>query len=983
MSPTLNTGDAVRSAKPTVKKAASKYKAETVKLAFGPWFVNDGVEDDEGNIRSFCPICEDPNTSKSPSAAFKPEEGIWNCQKGNHGGSIKKLAADMKRETGWDIRSEAMKNRHRDEQYRTQTVGRLNQGSGSVRAQKPLPTQEELEELTERLLSNNKALHELTSQRGFTKETVANWNIGWDGERYTIPVRNARDEIINVRRYKMNAARAQDKMLNIPGHGSAAIFGLSILAKSDTVVLTEGETDCILLNQHGIPSVTHTAGAATFRTQWGPLFTDKTVYVCYDHDDAGRNGARKVKKILDSFATAVYIIDIPLDTKGADITDYLHKEGFASDDFIRLMNDASNAADFSITTPVAETGEQVSLLESMSEENQNKTLELMVSIAGKQQEPYTAPKLITATCDMSKGAACNMCPVSARNGEKTVELRQDDEQLFRFVDSTEDRRRKLLREIVGARCSDRVEFEVPEDFHIEELLVQPSIDDRKDDESQTPQKRTIFSVSTHKSNVNEKRRIVGKNTPDPKTGKLKFMAWRSDPVELDIDKFRLTDEDRERLTLAFAPDVGQSPLDKCLEIATDMAENVTHIYGRDILHVAYDLVWHSVLSFKVHDLAVEKGWLEMMVVGDTRTGKSDIAKGLISHYSSGAMLSCEGMSFPGIVGGVQQVDNRWHMTWGAVPMNDRRLVVLDEVSGLRDKNVIEQMSSIRSSGIAQITKIQSEQTSARTRLIWITNPADGSMLADNPDLGLAALKSVVPNNEDIARFDFVAAAQKGEVDDSVINSSFSESHNPSYLAKDCERLIKWVWSLGRDQVYVSKEAATAAISAATDLGERYISDPPLIQSENVRYKVLRIAAAIAARTFSCDKRGRLHVKRIHIEDAVRFLDMVYGQEAIGYARRSRRAILAKQKAIQRRHACKAMLLERREDILHTLQMIGGRSFRQKDFEMFGNMSGDEAQSIVRKLLEWRMVQMKSRGDIGMSPELVDILRQIEDEDDDS
>ena len=33
------------------------------------------------------------------------------------------------------------------------------------------------------------------------------------------------------------------------------------------------------------------------------------------------------------------------------------------------------------------------------------------------------------------------------------------------------------------------------------------------------------------------------------------------------------------------------------------------------------------------------------------------------------------------------------MTWGVVPMNDRRLVILDEVSGLAEKGVIEQMDA--------------------------------------------------------------------------------------------------------------------------------------------------------------------------------------------------------------------------------------------------------------------------------------------------
>jgi hypothetical protein len=980
--PTLNAGEASRAATAAAKKRTKIYKPDTVRAAFSPWFVGDGLPDDEGNIRAFCPICEDPATSKSPSAMFKPETGIWNCLKGNHGGSIVRLAADLKKERGWDIRSEAMRGRHQNKEFKEAAVERLSAATGKDPSGKVVANPDEILALSERLLDNKAALSTLSQARGFTRETIVAWHIGFDGSRYTIPVRNARDEIINVRRYKLNAAAAADKMLNTPGHGAAAVFGLSILAKNETVVLTEGEPDCILLNQVGIPAVTHTAGASTFRPQWGPLFADKHVYICYDNDKAGKDGARKVKKILDMYAASVTIVEIPLDFKGADVTDYIHKEGYTAEDFRQLMEDAASREQVEITRPIPESGKRVSLTESMSEENQNEVLQLEVSVAGRQQEPYTAPKVIEATCDMSKGAACNTCPVSAKNGSRTVEIRADNEALFRFVDSTEDRRKKLLRELVGARCSDRVEFDVPEDYHIEEILVQPSIDDRRDNESQTPQKRTLFSVGSHNSPVNEKRRVVGRNTVDPKTGKLRFMIWKSEQVELDIDNFQMSEDEADELEELFSPEPGQSSLEKCLEIAEDMAQNVTHIYGRGILHVAYDLVWHSVLAFNVNGLNVEKGWLEMLVIGDTRTGKSEIAKSLINHYNSGQLLSCEGMSFPGIVGGVQQIDNRWHMTWGAVPMNDRRLVVLDEVSGLKEKNIIEQMSSIRSSGIAQITKIQSEETSARTRLIWIGNPADGSSLADNPDLGIHAMRTLVPANEDIARFDFVTAAQKGEVADDIINSGFNEALDPKYSGEACERLIKWVWSLGRDQIWVSKEAASAAIAAASDLGSRYVSDPPLIQSENVRYKVLRIAAALAARTFSRDKRGRLAVKSEHVKSAVAFLDMVYSQESIGYARKSRRAILAKARALERRNATKAMLKMNEESILHTLRSVGGRTFRQADFKMMGGMSDEEALAAVQKLLSWSMVQIKSRGDISMDAQLVSILREIEDEEDD-
>lgn len=959
--------------------ADKKYKPDYVRAAFSSWFV--GEESDDGEQRAFCPICEAPGSSKTPSAMFNAVEGVWNCLKNNHGGKIYALVQDLKRERGFNIRAEAMRGRNSNDQKFTES-----RDEGLARAGKatsPLPSADQISQWNERLLSTPKALADFTSERGISESTVIEYEIGWDGQRYTFPIYDAEGELLNVRRYKMNASSHADKMLNIPGHGTAQIYGIETLEKEHRIVLSEGETDRLLAVQIGIPTVTHTAGAQTFRAQWGPLFSGKIVFICFDNDDAGKKGRVKAKSILDNYAEAVYFIDIPLAHRGADITDYIHKEGHSAEDFLGLMKEAEEAGASSVSrdsAPVPESGRHTSLQESMAQNLQQEVMELTVSVAGKQAEPYTAPRRIEVTCDMSKGAACTNCPVSFKNGALDMELRPDDEQLFRFVDVPETRRKTLLKEVTGARCTDRSEFEVTDNYHIEELLVQHSVDDRTEKESESPISRTAYSVATHGSSVNQKVRLIGKNTVDPKSGRLRFVAWRNDPVEMDIDKFRLTDEVRKELT-AFQPDTGQSPLDKCLEVAADMAENVTHIYGRDILHVAYDLVWHSVLSFRLGDMIVQKGWLEMMVVGDTRTGKSEIATRLMKHYRSGQLLSCEGMSFAGIVGGVQQIDGRWHMTWGAVPMNDRRLVALDEVSGLSDKNVIEQMSSIRSSGIAQITKIQSQQASARTRLIWMTNPADGSMLSSNINGGMHALRTVVPNNEDIARFDFVCAAARGEVKDDLINSAWKEAHAPMYGSTASEHLVKWAWSLGRDDVVVTARAASEVIRAAKDLGARYVADPPLIQSENVRYKVIRIAVAIAARTFSVDSKGKLLVKEVHVKDAVRFLDMIYNSEAMGYARRSRRHIANEDKARERRDNTMQFLKEHEGDVLLTLRMVGGNTFRTRDFRDFAGMDEEAGQKVVKRLLSWRMVHLKSRGDISMDPMLIGILRELEDDDD--
>jgi hypothetical protein len=953
-----------------------KYKPDTVRAAFSEWAV--GPEHD-GEQRMFCPVCENPKTSKSPSASMNADTGVWNCLKEAHGGQIFDLVQDLTLNSDFNLRQKAMAGKHRlNPNFTTEQLNKM----GAGRSGPPLPDAEKLQGWQEALLHNKPKLKALREARGFTLESIEEFEIGLDGDRYTIPVRDLSGDLINVRKYAMGVAPA-NKMLNIPGHGSAALFRPDILRDNEDIVITEGETDCILLNQEGIPAVTHTAGAATFRTNWASQFVDKNVWIAYDADDAGRKGARKVHDMLRAHARNVYIMQMPETTKGADVTDFLWKEGHTAVEFQDLMDAARGAAAEDLpalpTREAETTGEHTSLANSTLQSNQDKVMEMVVSVAGRQQEPYTAPKAVTVTCDMSKGKACELCPISAANGQKEFVFPANTSDLFRFVDAPEQRRKALLKEITGARCSDRSEFDVEENYHIEELLVQPSVDDRVDGESQQPVKRTAFSFGSSSTEVNRKIRVVGKNVQDPKTGKLRFMSWVSDPVTMDIDNFKLTPQLMEELTIFQASDT-QTSLEKCIEIAEDMALNVTHIYGRDLLHVGYDLVYHSPIAFKVNDRNIDKGWLEMGVVGDTRTGKSEIGSRLIGHYRSGIMQSCEGMSFAGLVGGVQQIDGRWHMSWGVIPMNDRRLVVLDEVSGLKESGVIEQMSSIRSSGLAQITKIATEETSARTRLVWLMNPMDGSSLSDNALRGMGALRTVIPNAEDVARFDFFMATAKDDVKAEIINSGFNEVHSPAYSSELSEALVKWAWSLTRDDVIVSKAAAQTASDEATKLGGRYISDPPLIQAENVRFKLLRIAAALAARTFSADDKGRLRVNKEHVLDAVTFLDTIYEEDSMGYARASRKSRKADETAKRKRSVALAYLKENEDDVLLTLRTVSG-TFRMKDFEEFGGMDRTAAKTAVTTMIGWGLIKTKSRGDMVMDKVLSGILRELEDEED--
>jgi len=185
--------------------------------------------------------------------------------------------------------------------------------------------------------------------------------------------------------------------------------------------------------------------------------------------------------------------------------------------------------------------------------------------------------------------------------------------------------------------------------------------------------------------------------------------------------------------------------------------------------------------------------------------------------------------------------------------------------------------------------------------------------------------------------------------------------------------VRWVWSRTPDQVKWARGAEQCVYSIAKELGERYVEDPPLIQVANVRIKVARMAVALAARVFStnaaCDS---IVVKREHVEDAVKFLDILYGMPSFGYAERSREALADVEEARTRNDDVRGFLLTH-TGLPKFLRSTG--TFRRQDIEEILNVDRQEANAVINHLWANRMVR-KEKGDIRVLPVLHDLLREV-------
>lgn len=933
-----------------------------VREKLAPWLV--GRENNDGEQRGYCPVCEDPGDSKSPSGSFNFSENVFTCFSQCGGMSISSLVSMMQQ--GGDF----------NEEKRNGKVHNIQDAPSNAAAGK-LPSEDRLEEFVDRLLANRERLALLRERRGLTVETIEKFQIGWDGQRYTIPVRDRKGKLVNVRRYNPTAREAKNKMVSwAVGTGSRRLCGADILDNSDTVIICEGEPDWLVARQNNLPALTHTAGAGTWDPRWNSEFEGKIVYICYDCDDSGRRGARKVQRNLEKFAKEVHIIVLPLKGNGDDLTNYFVDQGYTESDFYNLMAKASESVNRTNHLAKLRSGRvrEVDLQGTMAADLASRSITFDATIAGKVQPAYLAPKRVEFNCNEGGGDRCVRCPISGRNHYE-IDVPEHDPIVLESLNKNKDARRRVLLKHVNipATCPD-VEVEEVAHHAVEEMILVPPPDSFSG--SPANLSRRVFNVGAHGTPTNIKARFLGMSTVSTEDGRSILQTWEARPSAADIDKFDIDEEVYDDLS-SFWPDEEQTCLDKLKEIAEDLEANVTKIYRRPQLHVAYDLVWHSALDFVFKGQDVGRGWLELLVIGDTRTGKSEAARRLCHHYRSGVLTTCEGATFAGLVGGVQQLGGTWVVSWGTIPLNDRRLVVLDEIGGIAEKGVIEQMSSIRSSGLAQVNKIISSETFARTRLIWIGNPVEGITISEYTNGAMDAVKGIAKNPEDVARFDLALAVSSQDVKAEDINSRRPPRVMHRYTSRLCGMLINWVWSRSRDQIVWEPGVENYVLERAQVLGARYVPDPPLVQAENIRIKLARLAVAVAGRLFSTDDSGELLVVDYeHVDTAESLLNAFYGMESFGYREHSANVLHQREQA-ERNVKQLTNYLAANEDVLETLAQCISGPFKMRDFQEFGGMSQLEAQEVVRLLQQWRVIRRLTKGYIRAEPALIDVVKRLD------
>jgi len=324
--------------------------------------------------------------------------------------------------------------------------------------------------------------------------------------------------------------------------------------------------------------------------------------------------------------------------------------------------------------------------------------------------------------------------------------------------------------------------------------------------------------------------------------------------------------------------------DKFDDIYQDLEDNVVGIKSRRDLMFAIDLSYHSVDRFFFQGRLVEKGMVEVLVVGDTRTGKSATVKAMLGHYQRGDFIQGESCTLAGLLGGVDEGGNKNRFVkCGRLPLSHRQLVCLDEANEL-DEEILAKMSGVRSSGVFDVVKIVFGRILCRVRMIWIANPRSSKKIGEY-SFGVECIPDVIPKPEDIARFDVAIIIGRRDVDyDALYTQSKDKKTVPHKYTTDlCQDLIMWTWSRRPDQVVISEDSEKCILDWSKLFSENFDEGIPLIVETEMRIKLARLSVAVAARVFSHDGDGdKLVVLPEHVDYLCDRLWEIYESRSIGY-----------------------------------------------------------------------------------------------------
>ena len=664
------------------------------------------------------------------------------------------------------------------------------------------------------------------------------------------------------------------------------------------------------------------------------IFNGKEIIICLDSD--AKEDAEELAISLYPYAKQIKVINLDMNNINPsgldprlvkeienksgkkkikriekDFTDFMKKNGF--DEPAKIAFDKLVEKTLVFTHDVERLSKKtykVTLQEARMSRyfsyDKSKELELTASVSDFNCDAYFYPESFTVTCqsisnDKSCTRSCNSCSIAEQNDfgkidsveihlvrERTKEnmnnpayIKISDHDILGLIEVTDNQKVQNLKKACGinVRCPTCKIEDSKQNKLLHVKLAKDINEYHEDDASKEYGATADIDMSAYIEGdadiyPNRSYRFNGTQTTAWNGQHAVLYVHKTEPIETSMESFKMDQYIHDILTI-FKPRAGET-IAEHLERRYKVFANAAGVTGRRELFFINDLVYFSPIEIKNKMLPeVKRGWVEAIIAGDPRTCKTMISKFLHKHYKVGEVIGgSSGVSRAGLIGGITFFKNKAQLSWGKVPMNDGGMIIIDEMSEIEPKTLID-LTDIRSEGIAELTMVKSGKVSARTRKIMLSNPRPWKDEEKKEySYGIQFLRDLCLQDRVLARFDIGFVVRRGDVDVSEFESDYSEI-STEFNEIQCRNLIMWAYSRSPDQIIFEDGFNKYVNEINVKMNEKFHSSTQLINQE--RAKLVRLSVSLATMLYSTvnDDWNKILVKKIHLDYIAQFLDFLY------------------------------------------------------------------------------------------------------------
>ena len=681
------------------------------------------------------------------------------------------------------------------------------------------------------------------------------------------------DHLVDIRNYDPGN---QPKIRSRKDAVAGLIIPFDIWRNTDinkVTLLCAGEKDMAIARTNGFNAITLTGGERALPIA-PEYFRDRKVAICYDHDDTGIEGAKELANLLVKYAKEVKVVTAFHEVcveKGEDITDFFMKYHKTKKDLIEYIKN----------TPVyiPEKSEKkkknleiVTLHQASTPQYINKLVKTNIQVVATMDQVFTVPTSVVAEKTRLSGKDDTM----QQGAIKEWKLNEDNvADILHLIDNN------FKEEVIKDNLKTRMFIPAKERNILikrlaEETVYKACVTDlfETQDMDTQPMEYVCYSIGA-KLESGKKYLVTHKIVPHPYKGQqLIMLIVDASQASDSVSNFKITPEVKKQLDVF--KDINQQTAERKVDYIAKRVKGLLGYNGNDTLIKAIDLSYHTVLAFNFGPFKNIRGYLETLVVGESRMGKSSTATALQKTYGLGAFVSLAGNSatIAGLVGGSNKTATGFQTRAGVIPQNHKGLIIFEEL-GKCSANVLSELTDIRSSNEVRIARVSGTMIlPAWVRMITLSNTKHINNqikpIASYPN-GISIITELVPTAEDIARYDLMVVL--GDRGNTNINPLW-EPEQPFDIDAYRTR-IRWIWSRTPEQIIISDAVKQLIIKHANELNEEYECHIKIFGTECWK-KISRLAIAIAGYCVSTDDTyENIVVTPTHVTAAVNFLRQIY------------------------------------------------------------------------------------------------------------